>query len=368
MNIEIRNKIVTGGYKERTIKYLVIDGIVDEDSYVSDDDAPHRHASVYNEDAIEALKKYSMKDIHSIFETLHLHLDIEIWEEWINVTLNDEDFRREKAYIRFDLQISDWEHWAKPWSIASVAEQIKFNVQAYTGLEIEYWQDEDDSVLNGFGIDYYPSDLSLTLAQTFEIILPTITDILDKTNKSLLTTIDHDAVLTYFQFPEEIKTACKQYLVYFAQFITDIGIEVDTEIKDELNNVLFKITPKDKAESLERIQKVLSIYLDAPNNTNFQYELARENDIAVKQWEANVYHLKSQLALATSIIQAKDATIESLQLTNYQYRQLIEDHSKKETDKEEVVKGVLSVEKYEGNGFSINLAEILRRLKRIVKR
>lgn len=368
MNIEIKDKIVIEDDKKRTRNYLVIDGIVDDDSYVSDDVAPHLYAKLYNEEAIEALKNYSIKEINLIFDSIGYDLDLESWDEWIRVDVKNKDFIQKKPHIRFDLQLQDWEHWAKPWSIASVAEQIKFNVQAYTNQELEYWQDDDDSVLNGFGIDYYPSDLSLTLTQTFEIVLPIIIDIFNKTNKSLLTSLDQDAVLTYFQFPEELKTACKQYLVYFAQFIADLGIEVDSEIKDELNHILFKITPKDRTESLERIQKVLAIYLDAPNNTTFQNELSRENEIAAKQWEANIYHLKSQLALATSVIQAKEATIEMLQLSNYQYRQLIEDHSTKQAEKEEVIEGVLAVDKLEGYGFSINLAEILRRLKRIVRR
>lgn len=367
MNIEIKEKIVIEEGQKRTRHYLIIDGITDEDSFVSDDIAPEIYATLHNENAIEALKNYSLKEIYSIFECIGFKHNIDSWDEEIEVEIQSE-IDELKAVIRLNLRIREWEHWAKPWSISSVAERIKLNTNGYANHNFEYWQWDDNSVLEGFGIDYYPSDFSLTLTQTFDKISPIINDIFNKTKKSLLTSLDQDAVLTYFQFPEELKTACKQYLVYFAQFIADLGIEVDSEIKDELNHILFKITPKDRTESLERIQKVLAIYLDAPSNATFQNELARENEIAAKQWEANIYHLKSQLALATSIVQAKNATIESLQLSNYQYRQLLEDHSKKETDKEEVIEGVLAVDKLEGYGFSINLAEILRRLKRIIKR
>lgn len=158
-------------------------------------------------------------------------------------------------------------------------------------------------------------------------------------------------------------------MIYFTQFIADLGIFVDIEIKEELNHTLFKVIPKDKNESLEKIREALNIYLTAPSDQNFQVQLADQPDIAAKQWEANFYHLKSQPSLANSINQAKDATIETLQLSNYQYKQLLESHSrKKEFDEEELLKGIVSLKKFEGKGFSIDFAELFRRLKRRFRR
>jgi hypothetical protein len=252
--------------------------------------------------------------------------------------------------------------------MSSLAKQFEININELANEKIKYWQDDEDSMLNGFGIEYFPSNDSLNIESESKTLLDIAEALVGKTNKNLLTSIDSEAVLTYFQFPEDIKTACKQYLVYFTQFIADMGIVVDTELKEELNQTLFKIIPKDKDESLDRIREALSIYLNAPSDPNFQVQVSNQTDIAVKQWEANFYHLKSQLSLATSIIQAKDSTIEMLQLSNYQYRQLLESHSaKKECEKEELIKGIVSVKKYEGKGFSIDFAEIFRRLKRIIK-
>ena len=55
-----------------------------------------------------------------------------------------------------------------------------------------------------------------------------------------------------------------------------------------------------------------------------------------------------------------------LQLSNYQYKQLIDANSKKDENKEDIIKGVVSVDKFESKGFSINLAELMRRLKRTI--
>ena len=58
-----------------------------------------------------------------------------------------------------------------------------------------------------------------------------------------------------------------------------------------------------------------------------------------------------------------------LQLTNYQYKQLIEsNNSSKIRGREQVIEGILDVGKYEGKELSIDIAEIFRRLKRKIGR
>lgn len=190
--------------------------------------------------------------------------------------------------------------------------------------------------------------------------------VIELNNKSLLTKIDKNAITTYFQFPDEIKTSCNQYLIYFTQFMADIGIDIDTEIKEEANQTLFRILPRDKKEGLEKIKEALYLYLNTPNDKNFEARVVDYNDVSVKQWEANVYHLKSQLAIAASILQAKETTIEALQLSNYQYKQLVESHEKKANAKkgEDIIKDIVSVKHYDGKWFDVNFPEILRRLKR----
>ncbi len=57
-----------------------------------------------------------------------------------------------------------------------------------------------------------------------------------------------------------------------------------------------------------------------------------------------------------------------LRLSNYQYRQLLESRSpNKESETEEVIEGILAVKKYEGKGFTIDFAEILRRLNELLR-
>ena len=62
--------------------------------------------------------------------------------------------------------------------------------------------------------------------------------------------------------------------------------------------------------------------------------------------------------------QMKEATNQHLQLTNYEINKKILEAERKAHDEEEVIPGVISVKKYDGKWFSINLPRILKWLKR----
>lgn len=348
-------------------EFLVINGIPDEESYFGKGKV--KYACFSNDEVITILQDNTFNEVGKNFTMISYATELEYWKDYVEIDIIcSEYFDVKIPCIKIRLQFDNWEQWTKPWSMSSVAKQFEINIEELSKGKIKYWQDDDDSILNGFGFEYFPSNDLLNIGTEVSYLLHVLKSVVNATNKNLLTSLESESVLTYFQFPEEIKTACKQYLIYFTQFIADMGILVDTELKEELNHTLFKIIPKDKDESLDRIREVLNIYLNAPNERNFQIEISNQTDIAVKQWEANFYHLKSQLSLATSIIQAKDTTIEMLQLSNYQYRQLLESHNtKKGNEKEDIIKGIVEVKKYEGKVFNINFAEIFRRLKRSIK-
>lgn len=337
-----------------------------EDEWVSNDKKSKEELQILNEKTFNEARAL-VKNLEYNFITVQF--DVEWWESYIMIIVYLDNLHdRIIPSIELSLQIQDWEDWNKPWSMSSFANKFEENVKQLNNLQFIYYQEDPDSMLNGFGITYFPSNSNLKIKFEIEYIFSIVEKLLLDTNKNLQSSLNDEVILTYFHFPVEIKTACKQYLVYFAQFIADLGIIVNTELKEELNHTLFKIIPENKEESLERIKEALNIYLKAPSDINFPVLMSNQTDIAAKQWEANIYFLKSQLSLATSIIQAKDSAIEMLQLSNYQYKQLLESpKGKKESETEEIIKGIVTVKKYDGKGFSIDFAEILRRLKRAIK-
>jgi len=360
-------KVELGNKKSKTKdKYVIVNDVEDLDSTYSDIHYPS--VFLYNDDVIDILIGHSFREVGEHFTKLHFSYDYDWWDSSVSIEIIcNKSLNDNFPALRIDLQLQDWEHWAKPWSMASVAKQLEINVKHLKNNQVIYWQDDEDSMLNGFGIEYFPESELSTIDIELDKVLTLVESLALQTNQDLLASIDTNAVVTFFQFPEEAKTACKQYLIYFAQFLADLGIQADTEIKEELSHTLFKVIPTDKNESLEQIRQALDLYLNAPSDSSLSTQTANQSDISIRQWEANIFHLKSQLALATSIIQAKETTIEMLQLSNYQYKQLLEtSKSNKDENKEDVIKGIVTVDKYEGKGFTINIAELLRRLKRTI--
>jgi hypothetical protein len=183
-----------------------------------------------------------------------------------------------------------------------------------------------------------------------------------------------DSVLTYFDFPDEIKVPCEQYLVYFVEFLRTLGVHATAELHHEVGRVLFAVTPIDQTEALDNIRHALSVYLRLPMAENLGATGITPGDFQTQQLVANVQHLKGQLALASAMLQLKDATIAQQQATIDQQRLYLSGEilpaseilsSGNAGDREDLLGGTVSLIPYEGKGFEVNLPAIYRKLKAI---
>lgn len=73
-----------------------------------------------------------------------------------------------------------------------------------------------------------------------------LTRLHESTVASLRSRLRQDWVVTYFNFPEEVKVPCEQYLLYFVQFLKDLGVEAAAELQHEAGQVLFAVKPVDR--------------------------------------------------------------------------------------------------------------------------
>lgn len=175
-----------------------------------------------------------------------------------------------------------------------------------------------------------------------------------------------NAIVANFNFPEEVKTACEQYLLYFTEFLKDVGIEAVADIREEDGLVNFLVEPKDKHQALENIQELLGIYLKLPNSSvHNAYQVSLTTEISVQRLTAQILHLQGQLSLASAIIESKDACIaqqrQVIQGTAFTPQILMD---ALEEDKEPLLGGLLAVKELEvGGAITINLPQLLRLLK-----
>lgn len=198
---------------------------------------------------------------------------------------------------------------------------------------------------------------------------------------SLASSLRSEAVVAQFHFPAEVAVPCEQYLMYFVQFLRDLGVEAKADLQHDAGNVLFAVTPRNKDIALDKIHEALAVYLQLPTNPGMGGGMIAVGDIQGQQLMANVQHLQGQLMLANAVLQAKDAaleakdaTIQTHQITITQQQKALGGEvlydslqrieggqpKKEEKDKEELLGGTVALTKYEGKGYEVNIPKIYR--------
>jgi hypothetical protein len=127
----------------------------------------------------------------------------------------------------------------------------------------------------------------------------------------LLSKKSEDSLITTFNFPEELKISCEQYLSYFVRFLQDLGINAKHSFNQEAGEVLFSVTPTDDIEALDKIREALEIYLRLPSSQI----ISNSQEIAIQRLESQVEYFRSQIRLARAENQLKEATIQQQQVT-----------------------------------------------------
>ena len=303
---------------------------------------------------------------------------IEIWLPNAEKNLLDWDFAYMEAgpfpesgdNVEVQFRIGyDLEFWKKSYSLFDLANAIE-DVLAANELRFEYWQENKNTAINGFGVS---ATMILEQRVGDGLALRTELSRLSDLVRAKLNDMEGNALQVSFDFPAPIKNACEQYLMYFSQFLRDLGINATAKLEESAHSVLFSVIPEDGKEALEKVQEALRIYLGMPTAPSFAGEAAKYTDIAVVQLQANVLHLQSQVILAKAVLQTQVATIEAKGQTilalqerlDLRALQPISPLAKDAQDKEELVKDLVAIKKFDYKFIELNLPEVLRRMKRV---
>lgn len=274
----------------------------------------------------------------------------------------------------------DPNNWKQLWSIRQYQKEFRrvFEQQNYSDIK---WTPEEaridliGSIEDRISISFVVQDTDVVIEAEARRHSGILTHLHELTVESLMSKLRQDSVVTYFNFPEEVRVPCEQYLLYFIQFLKDLGVEATAELQHEAGQVLFAVRPVDRQEALDAIRTALEAYLQLPSNpinqpSDIEYE------IAVQRLAANIDHLKGQLRLAHAELRLANATIQAQQVT---IRQLLGDEvileslkditpRPKDKDKEDILGGIIRIKRYEGKGFEVNLPELFRKLRALFKK
>lgn len=251
--------------------------------------------------------------------------------------------------------------WSGPWSISTytavVADVLAENHRPQLVAVL------DDDLQISLTVEV---SLSATIDDYIKQWAPVIDGYRIETERRLART--SDALVLSFTFAPEVKAACEQYLLYFGQFLHDVGVDVCTGLEERgAGEVLFSVTPKNSRDSLSRVCQALTEYLKLPQN---ELTLHADADIESLRLSATIEHLRSQISLGRALVQTQRATITAQEFTIAAQQQLLDGCVVRNpgVEREELLGGTIAVTRYEGKGFEVNLPLLLQKFRRLFGR
>jgi hypothetical protein len=175
-----------------------------------------------------------------------------------------------------------------------------------------------------------------------------------------------------------VEVPCKQYLLYFVEFLRDVGIDASAQLQEIAGQVLFSVTPKDKDEALDNIREALGVYLELPIKQVIVATNSPETSIEVQRLGSQILHLQSQIMLGNAVGQQKELALRQKDLIIQQQQSIIQQQLltgqvliqslQRETesnDAEPVIGDIIKVKRWNPENIPVDfdLPEVIRRLK-----
>ncbi|MBW4487278.1 MAG: hypothetical protein KME12_05760 [Trichocoleus desertorum ATA4-8-CV12] len=275
--------------------------------------------------------------------------------------------------LNFEFMI-DVENWNNPWSVLQHLNEFSSCVKKKSKdlLPLRNKNDDDFSWLE-FEIYTEFSEDSLPLEYRITEIVNSFCAAHDEALINLSEKTVSEVLIQKFKFPLEVKIACEQYLLYFTEFLRDVGIEANASLREESGNVLFSVRPNNKDEALGNIKIALEIYLNLPNSVVLNTSQSLEISLPVQRLSSQIQFLQSQLTLANATIQQQNFLIaqqnQFIQSQQFSSQVLIDSlKAEDEADEEPLVGKIISIKEFEWGPLNLGLPELLRKMKEHFKK
>lgn len=117
-----------------------------------------------------------------------------------------------------------------------------------------------------------------------------------------------------FNFPEGYQTVCTQYLIWFGELLSELGIKAAIHSEQNGNQTKIIVAPENASEMLSEVERLFNMYLSLPYSEFLPAQNAKPYEkMMLSNLEAQVNNFKSQVQMKDAIIEFKTATIDSLQ-------------------------------------------------------
>lgn len=374
--IEIRTETTEAG---RRVHRLLLDGmeVPSERGYLFVGHRGNVSATFFGDEDLHLLRRQRLSEIPR--EMTSLNMDRRYPDRELDLRIHPTFTRTEVgAPVRLSFVfVFRAQRWKRPWSMGEMRDLMRKVLSTGEREGLTWSQAERPMPIPRFSVDVLEVDERATIGELLDIWHPPIVKLVSQIERDLAARARPDSLVALFDFPPEVRTPCEQYLLYFVEFLHDVGVEAQADVSHDAGRVLFSVTPQDGAHALDRIREALEAYLELPAASDLGDMASFGADPRVQQLVANIQHLRGQLYLAGAALQLKNATIAQLSLGRgggshtaltgdvvQTSLKAIDVPGRLRDDVEEVIPGLVKLSEFKAKGVSINLAELYRRLRR----
>jgi hypothetical protein len=288
--------------------FIYVDGEICNDSYAYGE-GRYEIRSYTDSNRIITKKIEDFPVFNSMFlHNLYEWIDFEHYFYFSSVV--NKHSKKTNEFITYFEFVPKLENWNKNFTFAEFFSVFQHNwINENKTIKIEWvTQDEvfihikfKESIINTSIKDFiFP--LGNTIKRTFLKTISTLN--LNKNNNSINTT---------FRFPDNLRVPCEQYLLYFAQFLQDLGVNATPNLKEEAGKVLFSVTPIDDIEALDKVREALAIYLNLPSSPIVYDDsfaaMRLKQQIDLLKHSQQMAETEFRLRMAQSLVEAQNITI-----------------------------------------------------------
>jgi hypothetical protein len=234
------------------------------------------HAYAYTADATASLRDAAAAALvtaHRVSEIAEnitrLAFETDFWSQHSDVRLRPQ-FVRNKAGdpVRLDFFFAfRVPYWKRPWSMGEFKDEIT-SVLEQEGLDVHASSSARLGLFPNFAITVGEVDPTRVIGELLDKWRPRIDEIVVEAERRLATRARSDSLVALFEFAPEVRIPCEQYLLYFVEFLKDLGVEAQADLSHDAGRVLFSVTPRSGREALDRIKEALEAYLSLPGATS----------------------------------------------------------------------------------------------------
>ena len=161
--------------EERT--YVSVNDIHDYDSFYSS--RLYRSVNFYNEDVISIICSSDIKELEKHFDRISFSFDVAWWPQYINIEVYLNPDKLNQYKFRIELTI-DTNLWSEGWSLIDFSKALKYVIEGLGKDNIRYFQEDEDFISNGVGLDFLFDNLNHNLKHIIDQLLETTFDVLDR--------------------------------------------------------------------------------------------------------------------------------------------------------------------------------------------